>query len=210
MEKWLSYRVPSWEQLGNIIDHRVWNVAFLFFVLMPVIAFFFQHLPKEIDVKIGNNEYTLSLGFPFPWWLLYFSALFISLAKALYFVFSPPFIKKFPDYEYFSCSGRGGGYLQKILHELIPFWERSNKDSLNKYIQGFDEKIHLLNSSGIKHIIQNEIWSAGDSSFWLVHDLANFCKTYLRLFCTISIILAGVCFGAVVAIKISTVINLLV
>jgi hypothetical protein len=141
--------------------------------------------------------------------LLYFAALFVSLSKAIYVIFSPSFIKQYPDFQDFNLSGRGGGYLQKTLYNLVPFWQRKQKNSLSSYVNSFDEHIHFLNSSGIKNILQNQIWGSTEESFWLVYDIANFSRTYFRLLCSISLMLAGGCFLLVIFKKIITVLGLL-
>jgi hypothetical protein len=209
VEKWCSYRTPSWEKIGSLVDHKIWNVAFLFFIFMPVFALFLKEIPSEVIIEVNNYSYTLNFGLPFPWWLLYFAALFVSLSKAIYVIFSPSFIKQYPDFQDFNLSGRGGGDLQKTLYNLVPFWQRKQKNSLSSYVNSFDEHIHFLNSSGIKNILQNQIWGSTEESFWLVYDIANFSRTYFRLLCSISLMLAGGCFLLVIFKKIITVLGLL-
>lgn len=209
MHRWLSHRVPSWSHIGGIVEHRIWNIAFVFFVVMPIAAHALRHFPSSLEVHIGNTSAILEFGLPFSWWALYFSALFISLAKALHFLVSPRFIRQYPDYEDFKRSGRGGGYLQKTLFELIPFWKKSAKNSLNTYVSEFDQNVHFLNSDGIRNVLQSDIWAATDQSFWLVHDIANHSKTYARLVCVAAISLAALLFIVVVVQKVGTVIALL-
>jgi hypothetical protein len=176
---------------------------------MPIIANFMQNFPPSVEISIENINVTLEIGLPFNWKALYFSALMISLAKGLHFLLSPEFIRQYQDYEDFKVSGRGGGYLQKTLYGLVPFWAKKTNNTLNDYVSNFDERIHFLNSSGIRSILQNEIWGASDQSFWLVYDVANYSKTYVRLICTIAIFIAVLLFSLVVIQKIYAVISII-
>lgn len=209
MHRWLSYRVWSWSRIGGVVEHRIWNIAFVFFILMPIIAHAMRHFPPLLEVYIGNTKIVLELGLPFSWWALYFSALFISLAKAFHFLLCPHFVRQYSDYEDFKRSGRGGGYLQKTLFDLLPFWKKTRKDALSAYVSEFHHYVHFLNSDGVRNVLRSDIWSATDQSFWLVHDIANHSKPYIRLACVVSIVLAALLFIVVVAQKIGGVIALL-
>jgi hypothetical protein len=60
VEKWCSYRTPSWEKIGSLVDHKIWNVAFLFFIFMPVFALFLKEIPSEVIIEV-NNYSSISL-----------------------------------------------------------------------------------------------------------------------------------------------------
>lgn len=67
----------------------------------------------------------------------------------------------------------------------------------------------FLDELVIRNVLRSDIWSATDQSFWLVHDIANHSKLYVRLACVVSIVLAALLFIVVVAQKIGGVIALL-
>ncbi|EGR2232558.1 hypothetical protein DZF79_30785 [Vibrio parahaemolyticus] len=195
--------VPSWNVIARVVDHKIWNLAFLFFVLMPVIALFMKEIPEQVSVKINEKDYVLHLELPFKWWVLYFSALFISIAKGVYLAFSPAFIKDFQDYDDFIKSGRSGGFLQKTLYELIPFWKRKNSSSLDDYVGKFDERIHFLNKSGVNMALGSELWGSEiKQSFWLVYDICNFSRVIPRLISVLFIGLAALAFAYIMIDKI--------
>ncbi|MGR5382304.1 hypothetical protein [Vibrio harveyi] len=195
--------VPSWNVIARVVDHKIWNLAFLFFVLMPVVALFMKEIPDQVSVKINEKDYVLHLELPFKWWVLYFSALFISIAKGVYLAFSPAFIREFQDYDDFIKSGRKGGFLQKTLYELIPFWKRKKSSSLDDYVGNFDERIHFLNKSGVNMALGAELWGSEIiQSFWLVYDICNFSRVIPRLICVLLIGLAALAFAYIMIDKI--------
>ncbi|WP_210447696.1 hypothetical protein [Vibrio crassostreae] len=192
----LRVLVPSWNVIAKIVDHKIWNLAFLFFVLMPIIALFMKEIPEQVSVKINETVYVFNLALPFKWWVLYFSALFISIAKGIYVAFSPAFLKDFKDYDEFIKSGRKGSYLEKTIYELVPFWQRRKKNPLESYIEKFDDSIHYLNESGVKMALGSDLWGSEiKQSFWLVHDVCNFSRVMPRLVCVLLICLSALSFG---------------
>lgn len=176
--------IPSWVIIARVIDHKVWNVAFLFFILMPIIALFMKEVPEQILISINGVNYIFHAALPFKWWELYFSALFISIAKGFYIAFSPDFIKEFNDYEDYEKSGRKGGYLEKTLYDLIPFWRHKKPGALDSYVSKFDERIHFLNKSGVDCALGSDLWGNDlKTSFWLVYDVANYSRMLPRVIC---------------------------
>ena len=177
---------------------------------MPIFALFMKDIPDQISIKIDNAEYTLNIALPFKWWVLYFSALFISVAKGVYIAFSPQFIKEFRDYEEFVTSGRKGGFLQKVVFELIPVWKRGKKNSIDDYAEKFHPDIHNLNPIGVKNALTQDIWNSElKPSFWLIHDMANYSRVYPRFICMFFIILSALSFAYITIDKILLVLSII-
>ncbi|EMH3447827.1 hypothetical protein [Vibrio harveyi] len=200
--------VPNWNSIAKIVDHKIWNLAFLFFVLMPIIALFMKDIPDQISISFNEELYTFNMALPFKWWVLYFSALAISIAKIIYSAFSPPFLKEYTDFEDFKKSGRNGGYLQKVAYELVPFW--SKKGGISPYIKKFDNRIHTLNESGVEHALGANLWgSKTEPSFWLVYDVANYSRVIPRTLCVFCIAFSAIAFVYISIDKIRLVLSII-
>jgi len=170
--------------------------SFIIFLILPIVA-------KSIET------YEISMEIPFSWLMLYYSTLFISLGIFFYAIFCPDIVKRFNNYEDFMKSGRGGSYLNI---QLSMFYSKKINDQhkLAEYLSAEYKFAHFKNESGIKNIIDSDIWNGDKDSFWFVHDCLNYSRQYIRLLCNIFYGIGFILLAIVLTEKIITVTKYLI
>lgn len=87
----------QWRKLVRILDTRFFKSIYIWFLLIPVLAKITSKFGSTITIYPFNSEEPLviSLSLPFDWYVLYFASLAFLLARLIYSVFCPSFLREY-------------------------------------------------------------------------------------------------------------------
>ena len=113
--------IPTWQALESIGNNKLVKSSYIWIIIIPMVAKLLENIPENLEVPFYKNI-IITLTLPFSWQLLYFSALSFAISTAIFYIFCPPLISKFPDIQEYKKRG-----LEK--EQLITFfstWLRKN------------------------------------------------------------------------------------
>lgn len=187
--------LPKWEQINELGKLKIFRIAMVFFVLMPIFVRLFEHVPKQIYLLIQDKPYLIELTLPFNWFLLYIASLLITIGSIAYHLFCPKIITLFSDYHDFYKSGMTKSFLYRELKNCISKKDReknsseivrsllkrndcfldkvNDKDEIDSIIRVLDPRLKLN---------QGEYEKAMKSAFFFVRDSSQLKGPWIRFF----------------------------
>jgi len=90
----------NWRDLRNILDNRFFANLYIWLIIIPVAANSLKAFPDWVNLYTFFNvddELYLALQLPFNWLIMYFAAVFAYLARLLFNLWCPRFIRSFND-----------------------------------------------------------------------------------------------------------------
>ena len=215
--------VFSWENINNLGRLKIFRIAMILFVLLPIAVKIFGHIPDKINILGFKESIPITMKLPFNWIVLYFASLSITLGSIIYNLYCPIIIKRYPDYYEFSRSGMTNSFLYKELKKCIPKNER--KKNLSDIVRSIlSEEVHGLSVAADKVEIDSIIrildpklkLETGDpdvatrSAFFFVHDSSQLRHPAIRV-TTLLLYIAGLSMVLYVTLeKILYVLNLVI
>ena len=114
-DSWSGYEIPSWSKMRSVLETRVIATISVWLIVVPIFLSFTSKLPPTLSAFPFGSEQELLfvLDIPFNWYLLYFSAAFFALARLLYIVGCPEFIRKYGS----SASASSDGVTAELVRD---------------------------------------------------------------------------------------------
>jgi hypothetical protein len=103
----------TWCNIDLIGKTKFSKTSYIYLILIPVIVKLSKSLPP-LKVMVGEVEKEITISLPFSWYLFFFGALLIAFGTFLYYLFCPPFIKKYSDFGEFRNKGEADLFLIKL------------------------------------------------------------------------------------------------
>jgi hypothetical protein len=127
----------KWTSLRTILDNKVVASTSVWIFLLPIMISFTQAFPNHLNIFPFNSRdpLRLSLQLPYNWYLLYFSALFFALARFIYILFCPSFLRQYGT----AAKANAAGMTTEVI-----------KDSATQYLLRFQGRtVHPLSDEGM-------------------------------------------------------------
>lgn len=186
-KEWVGIDWLPWVALRAVLETKAVKTASVWLVLVPVLLTFTSEFPERYSAApLGGNEpISFVLKFPFNWYLFYFAAVCFFLARLVYVVFCPEFIKKYSSAADATSAGITASsvrdYASDYLAEIT-----SKKNPLSP--EGLRLNSFLSEITGSSNIV-GEHWDAGSGENLIqskvaaahIRDLPD-TGTYLRAF----------------------------
>lgn len=118
----------NWVTLSQLGRSKFIRSFSIWLIIVPILAKFFDKLPREISVVINNTRFSLFLELPFNVSIFYFCSLCFGLASIIYTLKCPNIIKDYKNSGDFISNG-GNQY------QLIEFSNKLDTQKKGEYIK---------------------------------------------------------------------------
>jgi hypothetical protein len=118
----------------------------MWFSIVPLLANFFQQLPKEIPIQYNELEFTIIMALPFSWEVLWVASFFFFLAFCLYHFFCPKFVKEYRSYQIYKDHNPSPRWIAWLVKDFV----KEEKDELPALVE------RLITKRLIKNYAQPE------------------------------------------------------
>jgi hypothetical protein len=118
-----------WQFLRSFFDFVFLRYLLAWFAIVPVLVNVLQTAPARW--RIGEQEFVLTLSLPFSWWLLWLASLSYFVAFALYHLFCPPFIKRYPSFKEYDDMGHSPRWIAWEFFYAIDNSQRASTGPAN-------------------------------------------------------------------------------
>jgi hypothetical protein len=198
--------IPRWSALRALGANRLFRLAPLWFVLVPLAAkaiLFLNEQGESLPPLFRFHQIEL----PFSWQVFFYSAAFVSLGNVVYSMRCPRIVRNYLDYTQFKTEGRGD---TEILSDLRTLVMRTSKAQAGKTQRKRALKAladaELTLEEFRKDYTQTQAWAQGFSvpkklsslaiasgkemgAFWAVRTYADTLNTFSR--CIVTLAYAG-------------------
>ncbi|MCZ6691814.1 MAG: hypothetical protein O7H41_19685 [Planctomycetota bacterium] len=135
----------SWVSLSRWGKSRALRTSSIWLFGLPIVARVLNKI-DSLEFVAGDKTYTIEIGLPFSWKLLFLSALFFALANFIYSRKCPGIIRLHEDAKAFLAEGRGPMDLSREILFAASVWgQKSNSEA-----PLLPETIHVIRRMGIK------------------------------------------------------------
>lgn len=152
-DEWSGYDFPAWSTMKAILETRIISSVSVWLIVVPILLNLTSEFPdRYLVAPFGASEkISLVLEIPINWYFLYFSAVFFAVAKLVYVIWCPQFIRKYGSSASASSDGvtaelvrdYASDYLTSIgrkrLNRLSPEGQR-----LNSFLQELTEETNVV------------------------------------------------------------------
>lgn len=95
---WVQRGPWDWRALDRVLDTPTFKNTYLWVFIIPLAAKFSSKFPDEVQLELENGlVFKFTLQLPFTWYCIYAAALCFFVARALYDLSCPQFIKLYKD-----------------------------------------------------------------------------------------------------------------
>ena len=94
---WTKFE-SHWQNLRFFFSISGVKFFVAWFAFAPIVVKLLEKMPRDFNILINGDPFSLSLELPFSWVVLWFSSFLYSIALILYHSFCPGFIKRNPDF----------------------------------------------------------------------------------------------------------------
>ncbi len=124
LHRWLERvsRRLTWTNLGRLGKSKILKTSYLWLLLVPISAKAIAAINHESHSSILSQAMALDFSLPFSWKLLYFAAVAIAAADAIYELRCPKIIRQFKDYTSF-CASKASD--REISCAFASWWSQS-------------------------------------------------------------------------------------
>jgi len=178
--------------LRTLGESRVLKTSYLWFLLVPISARLLSSIDSVVNLRVFGTPFTITLGLPFSWEILFFGSLFVSAANLIFVVLCPQFVRDFEQYPEYTNSGRT---VYNLAFSAIDVIDRTpakaRKQTVAYYRDLAQIPSHLASdlerreparqAFELRHQIPIE--RAADV-FWFVHDSYDEQRRVARFLCT--------------------------
>jgi len=139
-----GYDLYPWSTMRSVLEAKVISSISVWLILVPILVNFTSEFPTFYYAApfSGKDDLTFVLEIPFNWYLLYFSAICFAVARLLYVIACPQFIRKYGS----SASASSDGVTAELVKDYASAYltdrgrKRLNRNSpegrrLNSFIQ---------------------------------------------------------------------------
>jgi hypothetical protein len=137
----------DWQWYRSFFNITIFRYFTLVFAIFPILIKTLGQIPKELTLTINLKTFIINLELPFNWYCLWFSAFFYVIAYALYLIFCPSFIKKYPSYSEYKAHLHSPRWIAWEMKEIV-----KDENEKEKLYDRLKTKSYLteLNSNNIK------------------------------------------------------------
>lgn len=132
------YRTISWQNFRDFFNITIFKYFVTWFAIFPIAAKILEKIPNEVNIPFDNVIYTITIGLPFKWQILWFASLSFVFAYILYVCCVPKFITKYFNYKYYKEYEHSPRNLVYEAHNLI-----KSKTDLEKFVERMLEKKYI-------------------------------------------------------------------
>jgi hypothetical protein len=174
----------KWSSQRAIANSKVVRSSAVWLVVVPLSAKLLSSLDEVIDLTIFSGRVSIETILPFSWQLLFFAAVFFTIAGLVYSIFCPDLVKKYETHTEFNNDGKSR---LQINYSLKSFTFDNSKgtlkseyfESVRKYFSTYsklsrsiDQK--SLNKQIISYVEAIDLNQGKNSdAFYFVHELAD-------------------------------------
>jgi hypothetical protein len=124
----VSDRAFHWRTLLTILDSRFFSTMYIWLLIVPSAAKFLEEVPERVRVQPFGSQplLELSLELPFSWVVLYAAAVFFVVARFLYVVVCPDFIREYSNAGEAQIRGLTVQYIASELRDFMRTYFRKS------------------------------------------------------------------------------------
>lgn len=129
--EWSGYDFPAWSTMKSVLEARIISSVSVWLIAVPILLNLTSEFPERYFAAPfgGTQQITFVLEVPINWYLLYFSAICFAIAKLLYLVWCPQFIRKYGS----SASASSDGVTAELVRDYASDYLTSiGKKKLNR------------------------------------------------------------------------------
>lgn len=160
---WLLANAPKWHFLGSILGSQALRPLYFWLFAVPVLAKLLLGFPSPIEFiwQPLDEPVSIALELPFNWKILYFSGLSLAVARTLFVLFCPEFVRENRNAEAAIATGLT---VQRVRNIAAEFFYRSYRRKLPHWdsVEG-QELRSLLSQYRLDIRQESKDWLAGKS-----------------------------------------------
>lgn len=115
----------TWTALGRLGKSKILKTSYLWLLLIPIAANAISTYNGTVQSSALRHFLTLKVDLPFSWQLLYFAAVLIAIADAIYESRCPKIIRHYDDYATFSGKKAGD---REITCAFASWWSQNMRN----------------------------------------------------------------------------------
>ena len=180
-------KLITWDHVKSIGQIKILKTSYIFFLVLPIVAQFIQHVPAQITLPILDINIDIPLSMPFSWIAFFWAACFASVGHFTYISACPTLIKQFVDFPSFEKSGRTGAYLNPCVASLSKV---KNGGTVEEMIRAINSKYDQdIDANKARSLLQkNEHIDA--QFFYSIRDSAGLSRPVLRFISIVAYIIS--------------------
>lgn len=136
----------SWSTLSRVGNSKVFKTAFIWLLVVPIVAKLFSKI-QYVTFTFNGANYQIDLALPFSFQMLFFSAIFATIGQILYTVFAPSIISNYSNYKEFEDEGKGIEQLKSEYKEML---KKRCGENLRDTFKQLSELMNIFNTDYAK------------------------------------------------------------
>lgn len=113
--EWVGFGMPPWSSMRSVLEAKIITSVSVWLIIVPVLLNLTSEFPAQYIASpfSQKSEITLVLEIPINWHLLYFSGVCFALAKIVYILWCPKFIRNYGS----SASASSDGVTAELVRD---------------------------------------------------------------------------------------------
>ena len=200
----------QWSNLRAIANSKVVKSSAIWLILVPLAAKVLESIDEVVTFKIFSQTIRLNTSLPFSWQLLFFAAVFFTLAGIIYAAFCPELVKQYSSYTKFQEDGNSRMQIMHALRKVT--WDLRQQipkeeylpylvtyfQTYTKHSEISAEKIKSDSFELFNEVTSNE--GKNSNAFYYVHEISN-SHTQVRIWIAFAFYMAGFAAIGLIAIQ---------
>ena len=199
-----------WSNLRAIANSKIVNSSAIWLIVVPLGAKVLEGVNDVVTFKVFSQSISLNTSLPFSWQLLFFAAIFFTIAGIMYAVFCPELVKQYPGYTKFQEDGNSRMQIMHALRKVT--WNLKRQipkeeymphlltyfQTYTKYSGITAEEIRSNSFDLFDEVTSNE--GKNSNAFYYVHEISN-SHTQTRIWIAFAFYMAGFAAIGLIAIQ---------
>ncbi|RRC97699.1 hypothetical protein EHS89_16085 [Amphritea balenae] len=202
-----------WSSQRDIANSKIVKSSAFWLIIVPLTAKMLDELDGTISMTIFGGNFKLITSLPFSWQLLFFAAVFFTIAGIIYSVFCPDIIKKYSNFSEFESDGKTRMQINHAFKKVT--WDYKNSKPKAEYIPFLVTYFNSYSNISETTVINDETIEENakklfddiasnkgknSNAFYFVHEVSDKHRQKL-IWTSLAFYILGFCHIAVIAIE---------
>lgn len=109
----------KWSNLFSIANSRVVKSSVIWLFVVPLCAKLLLQVEYPLTFLAFGQKQSISISLPFSWQLLFYAAIFFTIAGIIYSIYCPELVKKYKNYPQFEADGKTRLQINSALRDIV-------------------------------------------------------------------------------------------